>query len=180
VDIGGGSTELIVGRAGGIEVVSLDLGCVRLTERYLRHDPPTARELADATSAVDTALDGAARDVPSLARLAPRSRLIGLAGTVSTLASLALGLGDYDRVKLHGAILTRASVDHWYETLAAETARARLAHPGMVLGRQDVIVGGALVLRQVMQRSGLERCIHSESDILDGLVSELLADHVTG
>jgi exopolyphosphatase/guanosine-5'-triphosphate,3'-diphosphate pyrophosphatase len=174
VDIGGGSTELVSVVEGQVEVVSLDLGCVRLSERYLQDDPPLPEQLAAVVAAIDAALDEAPRAVSALLRLRPRSRLVGLAGTVSTLASLDQQLAQYDYSRLHHATLTRQSVVQWCDVLAAEPARSRLARPGMSQGREDVIVGGALVLREVMSRFGFEECIVSESDILDGLAAGLL------
>jgi len=175
VDIGGGSTELIHARGGTISAVSLDIGCVRLTERDFHHDPPLGREVATAVAEIGAALDRAVREVPELADLAPGSRLIGLAGTVATLAALEQGLAVYDRDRIHHTLLLRHQVDHWCETLAGEPAEARLLRPGMDSGRQDVIVGGVLVLREVMDRLGFDRCLESESDILDGLVAGQLA-----
>ncbi len=176
VDIGGGSTELIVARNGVIHAVSMDLGCVRLSERSLLHDPPQASEIADVNAVVATALHAAYGVVPELATLPPGSRLIGLAGTVSTLTALELGLIEYDRAKVHHATLTLAAVEKWCEDLAAESAQSRGTRAGMVDGRQDVIVGGALILRQVMERLGMDECLVSESDILDGLVMSLQGD----
>lgn len=175
VDIGGGSTELIVatGAARELGVVSLDIGCVRLTERCLRHDPPLAEELDDAVSVVGEHLARATEVVPALDSLAPKSRLIGLAGTVSTLSMLDQGLAAYSWGKVHHAVLERATVEHWRRTLAREPAAARAQRAGMVAGRQDVIVAGAIVLEAVMRRFGFDRCLVSESDILDGLVASL-------
>lgn len=171
VDIGGGSTELVLARKGSISAVSLDLGCVRLTERHFHHDPPLGSEVEAAVTEIRTALDRAVREVPELAGLAPGSRLLGLAGTVATLAALEQGLAVYDRDRIHHTILLRRQVDHWCETLAGEPADARGRRPGMDPGRHDVIVGGVLVLREVMDRLGFDRCLESESDILDGLVA---------
>ena len=171
VDIGGGSTELVLQRSGRIEAISLDLGCVRLTERYLQSDPPTAAELAAAGATVDAELDRAVRTVGALRTLRPTSRLIGLAGTVSTIAALDQGLAEYDWDRLHHYVLSDVAVDRWLEALAGEPAKQRLARLGMVAGRQDVIVGGAIVLRRVMTRFGFAECLVSESDILDGLVA---------
>jgi exopolyphosphatase / guanosine-5'-triphosphate,3'-diphosphate pyrophosphatase len=111
VDIGGGSTELVVGGPGGVRAVSLDIGCVRVSERYLQPDPPGAIALATAREAVRARLDEAVVELPALAALPPGGRLIGLAGTVSTLTSLELGLAEYDRAKLHGATLSEAAVE---------------------------------------------------------------------
>ena len=110
VDIGGGSTEIVTLADGEVRSVSLDIGCVRLTERFLRGDPPSADEVGDAVGAIDHELERAVRVIPELARADPTTRLVGLAGTVSTLASLELGLEDYDRDRIHGSVLTREAV----------------------------------------------------------------------
>jgi len=176
LDIGGGSTELVAGSGPDdpeLAAVSLQLGCVRISERFLRTDPPTPAELSAAHREVEDRLDEAIRDQP---RLAASHRLVALAGTVSTLASLNLQLADYDRDLVHHAVLTVGDVHHWYEVLAGDRATERLARPGMVPGREDVIVGGALVLATVMDRLGMDECLVSEADILDGLVASQLAD----
>ncbi len=152
--------------------MSLQLGCVRLTERYLLSDPPSANELAQAEAAVESSLDRATAQHPAF--LAAR-RLVGLAGTVTTLASLNLGLETYQRDRVHHAVLSDVEARHWYRTLAAEGRRDRLARAGMVAGREDVIVAGALILAVVMARFGFDRCLVSEADILDGMVADLLA-----
>lgn len=174
VDIGGGSTELIVGRAGHVAPASLDIGCVRLSERHLAHDPPLAGELAAAAADVDAAVDRAVGKLLHGASLPPGSRLIGLAGTVSTLAALEQHLGEYDRARIHHFVLSGHVVASWLDTLAAEDAAARSARPGMDRGREDVIVGGVLILREVMLRLGMTACLVSESDLLDGMAAALL------
>jgi exopolyphosphatase/guanosine-5'-triphosphate,3'-diphosphate pyrophosphatase len=98
-----------------------------------------------------------------------------LAGTVTTLASLQLGLDEYDPDRIHHAVLTVSDVYDWYRTLAAEVRQARLDRAGMVPGREDVIVGGAMILAAVMTRFGFDECLVSEADILDGMVAVLLA-----
>jgi len=170
VDIGGGSTELVASGPSGLEVVSLDLGCVRLTERYLTSDPPRPAELDAAGRRIDAELRRAEEEAPTLASLPAGSRLVGLAGTVSTLSALEQGLAAYDRARIHHSVLSAATVGRWCDLLAAEPASARAVRPGMIEGRQDVIVGGALVLRAVMARLGFAECLVSESDILDGLI----------
>jgi exopolyphosphatase/guanosine-5'-triphosphate,3'-diphosphate pyrophosphatase len=178
VDIGGGSTELVVGGppvgGAGTQEVSLDIGCVRLSERHFHHDPPTPEELDAAVATVQAALAQAEATVPALGAVGPATRLIGLAGTVSTLAMLELGLDRYDRDRVHHALLSAAAVGRWCDRLAALTATERRALPGMVEGREDVIVGGVVVLREVMARWAMAECLVSESDILDGLVASLL------
>jgi exopolyphosphatase / guanosine-5'-triphosphate,3'-diphosphate pyrophosphatase len=174
LDIGGGSTELVSG--SGVDdpqltAVSLQLGCVRLTERFLRSDPPTPDELAAAESMIADLLDRAIAEHP---RFLAAHRLVGLAGTVTTLASLQLGLETYDRERIHHAVLSAGEVYDWYRILASERCAARLRRIGMVPGREDVIVGGAMILAAVMTRFGLDECLVSEADILDGLVASLL------
>ena len=174
VDIGGGSTELVIGRAGQVAACSLRVGCVRVTERYLHHDPPTAEEIDAAESYIcSTVCDGVA-SLPTLSGLAPGSRLIGLAGTVTTLMALDLALDEYDPLKTHHAWLRRQSVDHWCKVLAAETSAQRARRGAIVEGRRDVMVGGALILRRVMEVLGFEEGLVSETDILDGLALSLL------
>lgn len=173
LDIGGGSTELIVRTPSGVDVVSLDLGCVRLTERHLRHDPPMPEELDAARTTIALELDRAVREIPPIGELRSGSRLVGLAGTVSTLSMLDQGLFDYEWDRVHHSVLTVRAVEAWSTTLAGEPAALRARRPGMVPGREDVIVGGALVLAAVMGRFGFAECLVSESDILDGLVASL-------
>jgi exopolyphosphatase / guanosine-5'-triphosphate,3'-diphosphate pyrophosphatase len=175
VDIGGGSTELVVGTGPedpNLAAISLQVGCVRMTERFLRSDPPSPSELADGESMVAELLDRAIADQPELSE---GRQLVGLAGTVSTLASLQLGLDEYDHDRIHHAVLSLSDVTTWYHTLASEVRAARLDRAGMVRGREDVIVGGALILVQVMTRFGFEKCLVSEADILDGIVAGLLS-----
>jgi exopolyphosphatase/guanosine-5'-triphosphate,3'-diphosphate pyrophosphatase len=173
VDIGGGSTEFVTVVEGAIAAVSLDIGCVRLTERFLRDDPPSPAQVADAVGEITLELKRAARVVPALATLGPRDRLVGLAGTVSTLAALELGLTEYDRERIHHSVLSLDAVKRWCDVLGGERTWERSERPAIPQGRVDVIFGGALVLRECMQRFGLTECVVSESDILDGLVQSL-------
>ncbi|HAM01689.1 MAG TPA: exopolyphosphatase [Acidimicrobiaceae bacterium] len=173
IDIGGGSTELAAGKAGvpgSVQVVSLDIGCVRVSERFLTDDPPAPSRLEEARLEVVRQLETARAELPPLE---PGGPVIGLAGTVSTLAALELSLDHYDRDSLHHSRLEASSVHRWLDVLATEPADARLARPGMVEGRQDVIVGGVLVLAEVMVVFDRPWCLVSEDDILDGLVLSL-------
>ena len=175
LDIGGGSTELVTGTDPDdpeLVAVSLQLGCVRVTERFLLNDPPTPTELADAEAMVAMSLESAIAEHP---RFLAAHRLIGLAGTVTTLAALNLGLAEYDRDRIHHSVLTSTEAYDWYRTLAQEVRAARLDRAGMVPGREDVIVGGAMILSAVMTRFGFDECLVSEADILDGMVASLLS-----
>jgi exopolyphosphatase / guanosine-5'-triphosphate,3'-diphosphate pyrophosphatase len=174
LDIGGGSTELVAGSGPddpGLVAVSLQVGCVRITERFLLSDPPTQAELARAESMIGDLLEQAIGEHP---RFLAAHRLVGLAGSVTTLASLHLGLDVYDRDRVHHAVLTAGDVYDWYRALASEDRKARLDRAGMVPGREDVIVGGALILAAVMTRFGFDECLVSEADMLDGLVASLV------
>ena len=174
LDIGGGSTEIVTKVEGEILSVSLDIGCVRLTERFLHGDPPTAAEVADCGAGHRRGVGpGRPRRSDRWRRTGRARRLVGLAGTVSTLASLELGLAEYDRERIHHAVLTAASVGRWCDVLGAEPVAERARRRGLPAGRRDVIFGGALVLREVMHRFAFPECIVSEADILDGLVMSL-------
>ncbi len=157
VDIGGGSTELVVSENGATAAASLDVGCVRLTERFLASEPPTRPELAAAAAYVRSLLPA----------LDPASA-IGVAGTVTTLATLDLGDAEYDPARTHGHRLSRAAVERELERLAAMTLDERLAVPGIEPGRAPVIVAGIVVLREVMTAYDLDDIEVSERDILHG------------
>ena len=171
VDIGGGSTELVVGRDEPVGVESMDVGCVRITEKFLHHDPPRPEELSDALMEVRDQLEDAVRAVPELN---DAQQMIGLAGTVTTVAAVELGLTEYDRDRIHHFWLTRAAAEDVFRTLATESRASRLGNPGLEEARADVIVGGCVVLVAVLRYFDLSGCLVSESDILDGLASTLL------
>jgi exopolyphosphatase / guanosine-5'-triphosphate,3'-diphosphate pyrophosphatase len=173
LDIGGGSTEIVTKDESEILSVSLDIGCVRLTERFLPGDPPTATEVTAAVQAIEAELDRAAEVIPPLAEASRSAELVGLAGTVSTLAAMELGLAEYDRERIHHSVLTAAAVRRWCDVLGAETLAERARRPGLPAGRRDVIFGGVLVLREVTTRFGFRQCIVSEADILDGLIMSM-------
>ncbi len=170
-DIGGGSTEFVVGTDEAEGVVSVDVGCVRTTEAYLEHDPPLASELSAAISVVEAHLEDVARDLPA-AREARSA--VGLAGTVSTVAAVEIGLATYDRDEIHHFRLTRAAAEDVFRTLATESLADRVHNPGLEPGRADVIVGGCCALVATMRFFDLEEVLVSESDILDGLALSLL------
>jgi exopolyphosphatase/guanosine-5'-triphosphate,3'-diphosphate pyrophosphatase len=158
VDIGGGSTELVVASDGAPSFsTSLDVGCVRITERFLASDPPSRPELAAAGGYVRSLL-------PEL----EATGAIGVAGTVTTLATLDLGDAEYDAARTHGHRIALASVEEQLDRLAAMTTEERTAVPGIEPGRAPVIVAGIVVLREVMAAYGLEEIEVSERDVLHG------------
>jgi exopolyphosphatase/guanosine-5'-triphosphate,3'-diphosphate pyrophosphatase len=171
VDIGGGSTEFAVGSSGEPDgVLSVDIGCVRITEKFLHSDPPAPEELSQAFDVVRGHLDDVARVIPSVAEV---RRFVGLAGTVTTMAAVELGLADYDRDRIHHFVLTRAAAEDVFRTLATESRRRRLYNPGLEEARADVIVGGAIIVTAIMRYFDFAECLVSEADILDGLVLSL-------
>jgi len=172
LDVGGGSTELSAGEAHGApdRAASLRIGSVRLTERHVRSDPPSAADLEAMRAAIDAALIRADAVVP----VRDAATLIVVGGTPTTLQALALGLRRDDPDRLHRSWLARADADRVAAELAAMTAAERQALPAMAPGRGDVIVAGALVVVRVMARFGFDRALVSETDILDGLALDAL------
>ncbi|CAN5129855.1 Ppx/GppA phosphatase family protein [soil metagenome] len=165
MDIGGGSTELVLGTTAVQAARSVDVGCVRLTERHLVDDPPTREQVQGATADIDDALVRVRQVVPvEQARTA-----IGLAGSVTTVAALALELPAYDSARIHLSRIPAADVHALSDRLLASTREARAAMPVMHPGRVDVIGAGALVLAVLVDRLGLDEVLVSESDILDGI-----------
>jgi exopolyphosphatase/guanosine-5'-triphosphate,3'-diphosphate pyrophosphatase len=168
-DIGGGSTEVVRGGTTVEAALSVDVGCVRLTERHLAGDPPTAEQVARARADVDAALDRVAEVVP----LRGVSTLVGLAGSVTTVAATVLKLDGYERARIHRARLAVDDVRAACDRLLAMSHAERAALPFMHPGRVDVIGAGALVWRLVVDRlaaeSGLTEVVVSEHDILDGI-----------
>ncbi|MGH9115768.1 MAG: DUF501 domain-containing protein [Acidimicrobiales bacterium] len=173
-DIGGGSTEMVLGplaRTVPLAVRSVDIGCVRITERFLRSDPPTASEIEQARNFVSGLLQTATVEVPALSS---GRTMVGLAGTIAALAAIDQCLPAYDRDRVHHHVLSRDRVEQMLLTLAGETSAARRRRRGVEEARADVIVGGTIVVAELMRHFGFADCITSESDILDGLVSTLL------
>ena len=170
LDIGGGSTEFIAGSERPDGVVSIDIGCVRVTEQFLHGDPPAPEELSQAISVVHDYLDDVARE---LSTVKEATRLVGLAGTITTVAAVEMGLPTYDRDRIHHFVLTRAAAEEVFRTLAVETRAQRIHNPGLEEARADVIVGGTAILVTVMRHFDFDECLVSEADILDGLVRSL-------
>ncbi len=169
VDIGGGSTEFVSGTSIVDSAISVDIGCVRMTERHLRDDPPTAVQLAAATLDIEAAVDKALAVVGD----ARDATLVGLAGTVTTVVAIALGLPRYDSDRIHHARVSTTEVQRVTAELLAMTHEQRLALPVMHPGRADVIGAGSLILRTVLERSGADGVVASEHDILDGIAWSL-------
>ena len=172
VDIGGGSTEFVLGKpgadpaeAGDLAEISVDVGCVRLTERHLHADPPAPAEVAAATADIDRALD----DVATAIAVQEARSLVGLAGSVTTVTAIALDLPVYDASKTHHARIPANRVHEVTAELLTKTRRERAAIGSLHPGRVDVIGAGALVLDRVMQRFGFAELVTSEHDILDGI-----------
>ncbi|MEU4569665.1 Ppx/GppA phosphatase family protein [Micromonospora sp. NPDC023956] len=172
VDIGGGSTEFVLGtREDGVEAaISVDVGCVRMTERHLHGDPPTPAEIAAAEADVVAAVDRALTAVPG--RRA--GTLVGLAGSVTTVVAIAQDLREYDPERIHHARVSYETVAGVTADLLGRTRAQRLEIPVMHPGRADVIGAGALVLRVIMERTGLSELVASEHDILDGIAWSML------
>ena len=173
-DIGGGSTEFVVGDvdSNGQHIsasVSVDVGCVRMTERHLHSDPPSEAEIDETVATIDAILDQAFAQVS----IDGVSSFVGLAGSVTTVAALAHGLDRYDPERIHGSVISLAQVEAVTESLLAMTRFERAALPVMHPGRVDVIAGGALVLRQILRRLPIHSVIASETDILDGIAYSL-------
>jgi exopolyphosphatase/guanosine-5'-triphosphate,3'-diphosphate pyrophosphatase len=170
-DIGGGSTEFVLGSpvAAGTDPdlaeISVNIGSVRLTERYLHDDPPTAAQIAAATADIDATLASAERTVPA----GQANTLVGLAGSVTTLTAVALGLTVYDSDRVHHARISADRVHQVTMTLLGQTREQRAANQVIHPGRVDVIGAGALILDRVLVQYGFDEVVASEHDILDGI-----------
>jgi exopolyphosphatase/guanosine-5'-triphosphate,3'-diphosphate pyrophosphatase len=178
VDLGGGSTEFVRGSDAVEAAFSVDVGCVRLTERHLRSDPPTAAEVEAAVADVEAALDVVVENVP----FGGARALVGLAGSVTTVTAHGLGLAAYDPTAIHLASLTPERVVAACQELVRLPRGERAALPFMHPGRVDVIGAGALIWQRVVERAaagGAAQVVASEHDILDGIAlscAERLAD----
>lgn len=173
IDLGGGSTEFIVGDEGAY---STRMGCVRITERFMRTDPPTAQETAAARAYIDEQIAEALSAVP----LSHAATFVGCAGTFTTLSAIAQGLDAYDADAIHCSEITFADMRAVTSRLRAQTAAQRLEDPVMHAGRADVIGSGATVVEQLMDAieretgGAVSSFVISEKDILDGIVAGLL------
>jgi exopolyphosphatase/guanosine-5'-triphosphate,3'-diphosphate pyrophosphatase len=178
VDLGGGSTELVLGGSAPLAAYSMDVGCVRMTERHLQSDPPTQEEIAAAAQDINAAIDEASRVVP----IERTGTLVGLAGSVTTVTAHALKLREYDRDQINGAVLPLKNVQKACDDLLARNSGERAALGFMHPGRVDVIGAGALVWSTVVARvqaavaqagGNLKTTVTSEHDILDGIALSL-------
>jgi exopolyphosphatase/guanosine-5'-triphosphate,3'-diphosphate pyrophosphatase len=170
LDIGGGSTEFVVGDDAAGSAISVQMGSVRLTERLVAHDPPEPGEVDAMRAFVRERLEEVRAAVPA----GDARTLVAVAGTATTAQAIALGLDRYDPEAIHGTRLTRTDAERVLADLAAMTTVERAALPVMAPGRADVIVAGATILATVMADLGFEDAVVSETDILDGLAFDLL------
>jgi exopolyphosphatase/guanosine-5'-triphosphate,3'-diphosphate pyrophosphatase len=169
VDIGGGSTEFVVGSTAVEHAVSVDIGCVRMTERHLHSDPPSPAEIDAATADIEAAVDKALAVVGA----GSATEVVGVAGSVTTVAAIALNLPRYQPERIQHARISRDDVARVSADLLGRTRAQRLAMPVMHPGRADVIGAGALILRIILDRVGAGTVIASEHDILDGIAWSL-------
>ena len=170
IDIGGASTELMVGNEKLDFAVSLPFGAVTVTESELHRDPPRPEELTNAISMVADAVDDVAHNHPQINQV---SRVVGVAGTIVTIAAVEVGQKNLDVDKLHKMRLSRDAVEDVFRTLATEPLRDRVFNPGLPKDRADIIVGGCCVLVAVMRRLQISEIIVSQYNLLDGVISEL-------
>lgn len=169
VDIGGGSTEFVFGSTEVEAAKSVNIGCVRMSERHFHSDPPSAEEIALAIADIDAAIEEAAKVVP----IKKARTLIAVAGTATTVAAAALGLSEYDPRLIHLSRISAERVHEISKIFLEMTHDRRKALPYMHEGRVDVIAAGALVLSRIMIATGADEFVASESDILDGMAWSL-------
>ena len=177
LDIGGGSTELAYGtpaaNAFPVDATSVDMGSVRWTERFLASDPPQPSELSSAISVARLHLDDIDREHPVIGRGVPAARLVGVAGTITTVAAVEIGLDPYDPEMIDEFVLTRAAAEDVFRTLATERLADRVHNPGLHVDRAPVIVGGCCILIATMRHWEIDECLVRERDLLDGIAAEL-------
>ena len=171
VDIGGGSTEIMIGEKTLHHAVSFPVGTVVLTESHLHHDPPRPEELTNAIGFVTDFMDDLIRDHPEVLNA---TRVVGVAGSIVTIAAVEIGLQEFDAAAIHGTRMTRENVEEVFRTLATETLADRKFNPGLPADRADVIVGGCCVLVGVMRKLRIPEIMVSVNNLLDGLVRDEL------
>lgn len=170
IDLGGGSTEFSYGTTDLEASYSADMGSVRFTERYVESDPPRPEELVACISVAEAHLTDVQREIPDIAET---RTYIGVAGTITTVVAVEIGLIDYDPDQVHGFELTRAAAEDVYRTLVTEALDDRRHNPGLAAERAEVIVGGSAILVATMRTLGIDPLLVSERDILDGVVAEM-------
>jgi exopolyphosphatase/guanosine-5'-triphosphate,3'-diphosphate pyrophosphatase len=170
VDIGGGSTEFVLGETDPTAAYSVDMGCVRMLERHLHDDPPTGAQIVAATADIDAAIADAARVVP----LEKARSLIGVAGSITTITAIALGLDAYDAAAVHQARIPAVRIRQVAAQLLSSSRAQRATIGALHPGRVDVIAAGALVLDRVLNALRVPYLVASEHDILDGIARSLL------
>jgi exopolyphosphatase/guanosine-5'-triphosphate,3'-diphosphate pyrophosphatase len=170
IDIGGASTEFMVGTETLDFAVSIPFGAVNLTEAELHRDPPRPEELTNAISLVSDAIDDVAHNYPLIGQI---DRVVGVAGTIVTVAAVEVGQKTFDPSALHKLKLSREAVEDVFRTLATERLSDRVFNPGLPRDRADIIVGGCCVLVAVMRRLQISEIVVSQYNLLDGLISEL-------
>ena len=176
VDIGGGSTELIATSHGNVEIVtSIPLGAVYLTERFLRSDPPLRAEMDDLRRIVSTELDAWERKSLRARGVRPSTfaTVAGTAGTITTLAAMDQALTEYDPARINGYTLSRASLDRLVNLLSVSTLDARRQLAGLEAGREDIILAGAVVAQEIMDRCGARQMLVSDWGLREGIVFDL-------
>ena len=166
IDIGGASTEFAFGGESFEAAISLDIGSVRLTDKYIESDPPKPEELSNCVTYTGAWLDDVDRELP---QAHSAKTVVGVAGTISTAVAVEIGLSEYDRDQIHHFRLTREAAEDVFRTLATENREDRAFNPGLPAGRVDTIVGGMAILVRIMRHFDLDDLLASESDILDGL-----------
>jgi exopolyphosphatase/guanosine-5'-triphosphate,3'-diphosphate pyrophosphatase len=170
IDIGGGSTEVIMIHPGGEPIAtSLPLGAVYLTERFIHHDPPSGEELERLRRSVREALE----QQSALLRPGPACLFLGTAGTITTLAAMDLKLAVYDADRINRSMLTRSAIDGMVRTLSKSTLTERRDLPGLESGREDIILAGAIVTQEVMERFGFSTILVSDWGLREGIVFDL-------
>ena len=172
IDLGGGSTEFAIGATSLDQAMSLDMGSVRFTERYVESDPPQPEELVACLSVAEAHLLDVRLEMPAIS---DTGTFIGVAGTITTMAAVEIGLITYDPDRIHGFRLTRAAAEDVYRTLVTEPLEDRIHNPGLQAERAEVIVGGSAIVVAIMRFFGIDELVVSERDLLDGLAAELLA-----
>jgi exopolyphosphatase/guanosine-5'-triphosphate,3'-diphosphate pyrophosphatase len=172
IDIGGGSTEVMIGQGNSLQhTSSFPVGAVVLTETELHRDPPRPEELTNAIGLVTDFMDDLVREQP---QVLDATRVVGVAGTIVTIAAVELGIARFDPIALHGMTLTREAAEDVFRTLATESLTDRKSNPGLPAERADVIVGGCCALVGIMRRLRLPSITVSVHNLLDGVVQHIL------